>query len=228
MTDVGKSLPPVNAGPILCKSSPGQLVLWLAVRKPVRVRITIDAGEGSPHNRVLSPGQTGCRYLTAGTRLHYLLIDLRFDEPLPRDRWVGYTVALQALATSEGRWSPCEDWAPDLCYPGKTSPDFVLPSRVGSLLHGSCRKPHHGNGDGLVEADRLLARFLEQGVASTEQDTGQAMPPDQPPAWPSGLVLTGDQIYADDVAGPMPHAIHQTITMLDLPHEPLAARRTTT
>jgi hypothetical protein len=222
MTGTGKSLPLVLAGPMLRRSSPQQLVLWLAVREPVRVRITIDPGEGPPLDRVVEPGQAGCRCLTAGVHLHYLLVDLRLDEPLPRDRWIGYGVHLQSLAAPEGRWLHCADMAPDLCYPGKTSPGFVLPSRVGSLLHGSCRKPHHPRGDGLVEADRLLSRCLVQGAPATGREAADAEPPDERPAWPSALVLTGDQVYADDVAGPMLHAIHQVVAMLGLPDEPLA------
>jgi hypothetical protein len=222
MTASGNSLPLVLAGPILRRSTPQQLVLWLAVREPVRVRITIDPGAAPPHDRVLTPGEAGCRCLPAGAHLHYLLIDLRFDEPLPRDRWIGYRLGLQALAEPVGRWLDSAEWAPDVCYPGKGTPGFVLPSRVGSLLHGSCRKPHHAGGDGLVEAERLLARCVEQGSLPTGQADAQAVAPDRLPLWPSALVLTGDQVYADDVAGPMLHAIHQVVAMLGLPDEPLA------
>jgi hypothetical protein len=187
---------------MLRRSSPQRLVLWLAVREPVRARITIDPGGGQPLDRVLAPGQAGWRCLTAGAHLHYLLVDLRFDEPLPRDRWISYGVQLQSLAAPEGHWLDCADGAPDLCYPGKTSPGFILPSRVNSLLHGSCRKPHHTGGDGLVEADRLLNRCLRRDALPTGRETAETGPADELPPWPSALVLTGDQVYADDVAGP--------------------------
>ena len=222
MTASGKSLPLILAGPMLRRSSPQRLVLWLAVREPVRARITIDSGVGQPLDWVLAPGQAGWRCLTAGTHLHYLLLDLRFDEPLPQDRWIGYVVNLQSLAAPEGHWLDCAELAPDLCYPGKTSLGFVLPSRVGSLLHGSCRKPHHPGGDALVEADRMLNRCLEQGALPTGRETAEPLAPNDLPTWPSALVLTGDQVYADDVAGPMLHAIHQVVAMLGLPDEPLA------
>ncbi|MCB1797776.1 MAG: alkaline phosphatase family protein [Gammaproteobacteria bacterium] len=214
MSTAGTSLPLVLAGPILRRAAPEQLVLWLAVREPMRVRVTIDPGEGPARNRVFAPGEAGCRCLTAGAHLHYLLIDLRCDAPLPRDRWLGYTVALQSLAAPEAPWLDSADGAPELCYPGQKMPGLVLPSRVASLLHGSCRKPHHAGGDGLVEADRLLGRCLGQGA--------QAVASAERPAWPSALVLTGDQVYADDVGGPMLRAIHQVIALLGLPDEPLA------
>lgn len=223
MTIVSNPLPLVFAGPILRRSSPERLVLWLAVREPVRVHITIDAGESSSRDILLTPGETtSCRLLTAGAHLYYLLIDLGLDEPLPPDRWIGYALAVQSLTDPSADWQGCAEGSNDLCYPGKESPGFVLPSRVGSLLHGSCRRPHHANGDGLVEADRLLARCLTRGESQREQEVEEAMDPDGSPAWPSALVLTGDQVYADDVAGPMLHAIHQVIAMLRLPDEPLA------
>jgi hypothetical protein len=216
-------LPLVFAGPILRRTSPERLVLWLAVREPARVRIGIDAGKVSARDVVLTPGETtACRLLTAGTRLHYLLIDLAFEEPLPLDRWIGYTVALQPLNEPSVGWQGCTDNMHDLCYPGKQSPGFVLPSRVGSLLHGSCRKPHHPGGDGLVEADRLLARCLATTDGQHEREPTETVDPDESCVWPSALVLTGDQVYADDVAGPTLHAIHQLIAMLGLPDELLA------
>jgi len=221
MIDEGSPIPWVLAGPILRQCAPTRLVCWLAVREPVRLRIRLDPDEGASQERVLVPGAPGCRLLTAGTHLHYLLIDLHFDTPLPQDCWIGYTVALQSLTAVDDAWLEHVDWATELCYPDKQSPGFVLPSRIHSLLHGSCRKPHHAGGDGLIEADRLLEDLLAQQVLPTE-GASPLETPDAPPVWPSVLIMTGDQVYADDVAGPMLHAIHQVIARLGLPDEPLA------
>jgi hypothetical protein len=46
MTTARSSLPLVLAGPLLRRASPQQVVLWLAVREPLRVRITMQPGEG--------------------------------------------------------------------------------------------------------------------------------------------------------------------------------------
>ena len=77
-------------------------------------------------------------------------------------------------------------------------PGFVLRSRIDQLLHGSCRKPHYPAAEGLLCADRLLAA----GPTAEQR--------------PALLLLSGDQVYADDVAGPMLRAIHQLITRLGL------------
>jgi hypothetical protein len=66
-------------------------------------------------------------------------------------------------------------------------PSFFLPARSAALnlLHGSCRLLHGHGEDALVAADELLAERA--------RDLDRR---------PSALVLTGDQIYGDEVAGP--------------------------
>jgi len=98
---------------------------------------------------------------------------------------LGISVALQPRDAPDAAWQSWSDWAPDLTYPGKPSPGFKLPAQVGALLHGSCRKPHYVGGDGLVQADRLLARCL--GPVEETHDDGHDS---SLPAWPSMLVLS--------------------------------------
>ena len=194
-----------------------RIVLWLATSAPMRARIDLDLGGDQPLRLEPAPGTPACRVLTAGEHLHYLLLDLALDAELPAGRWIGYRVALAAGDETEPQWRDAADWAPDLCYPGRETPGFVFAPQVASLLHGSCRKPHYHGGDGLVRADALLAEL----VARNALDADPAPEPDGLPAWPSALVMTGDQIYADDVAGPMLRAIHGLIGRLGLPVERL-------
>jgi hypothetical protein len=215
-------LPLVLAGPILRRLTPQRLTLWLATRAPARLRLALDAGEGAPRIFTLEPGMRTCQCLVAGKHLRYLLVDLGLTEALPTDRWIGYSIALQPLDTPGADWQWWSDWAPDLAYPDEPSPRFRLPTRLGALLHGSCRKPHFGGGDGLVQADRLLARCLKAVDGSLPADAAEALAD-----WPSLLVLTGDQIYADDVAGPMLRAVHRLIERLGLPGEALAGAEET-
>jgi hypothetical protein len=67
-------------------------------------------------------------------------------------------------------------------------PSFFLRAEASPLhfLHGSCRMLHGHGEDALVAADWVTARRAED-IASR----------------PSALYLTGDQIYGDDVAGPL-------------------------
>jgi len=91
------------------------------------------------------------------------------------------------------------DWAPHLLHQGQTRPSFVLASRADNLMFGSCRKPHHAARDGLAQADTVLSEHITQAHAR-----------------PALLMLSGDQVYADDVAGPMLAAIHALIERLGL------------
>ncbi len=84
-------------------------------------------------------------------------------------------------------------------------PSFALPPTLLTdlrILHGSCRRPGHiydsGDGknsfDGMAWVDDLILEW-RRGTATT-----QALDPN---VRPHQLFLTGDQIYADDVAYPM-------------------------
>jgi hypothetical protein len=67
-------------------------------------------------------------------------------------------------------------------------PTFFIPSKGGplNLLYASCRKLHGKGADSLVAADKILADHIENLQKR-----------------PSALFLTGDQVYADDVADPL-------------------------
>ena len=224
----GGDLPLVLAGPLLRRIEARRLVLWLATSQVARLRLELNLGEAGTAIHELEPGTPACRHLAAGRHLHYLLVDVPLATPLPVGRWIGYRLALAPLdPLAPPAWQDLSQWAPDLCYPGRTSPGFVFLPQVASLLHGSCRKPHYPSGDGLAAADRLLAELItagDQAMAAGPPDTrgtndarGAALP-----SWPSALVLTGDQIYADDVGGPLLRAIQQLIPRLGLPNEILA------
>ncbi|NIF18671.1 alkaline phosphatase D family protein [Pantoea sp. Cy-639] len=137
-----------------------------------------------------------CTVIPVGKQAFIHLLDIQFDNPLPSDTELEYDLR---LANGQG----IADWAPHLLYPGASRPSFVLRERLDQLLHGSCRKPHHPAADGLLCADRLLA----------------ASP--RPEERPAVLLMSGDQVYVDDVAGPVLRAIHALIERLGLFDETL-------
>lgn len=136
-----------------------------------------------------------CQVIPIGQHAFVHLLDIQLNTPLPTDVQIDYDVLVggQGIAT----------WAPHLLYEGARLPNFVIRERLDQLLHGSCRKPHHPAADGLLCADRLLAA------------------PHAPAERPALLMMSGDQVYADDVAGPMLRAIHGLIERLGLYHEHL-------
>jgi hypothetical protein len=137
----------------------------------------------------LDTGQ--CTVIAIGGHAFVHLIDVSLDAALPCDEPIEYDLLLE---NGKG----IADWAPHLLYGDAGCPNFVLRSRIDQLLHGSCRKPHHPATDGLLCVDALLA----QEHQATDR--------------PALLMMTGDQVYADDVAGPMLRAIHALIERLGL------------
>lgn len=207
----------VVAGPILRRITSTSLCLWLAVKTRVSLKLELfpDVGEGQSF--LLTPDTEELKLIQAGERLFYALIYVPLKQPLLADQWVEYRLSLKVsdlhscVDLNQHPLSNQEFWdhkvfAPDLCYPSHSNPKFKVPGVIKSLIHGSCRKPHHESGDGLVQADQKLADIL-----SGKDDS----------PWPSLLMLSGDQIYADDVAGPMLVAIHQLIEALGLFDESL-------
>lgn len=198
--DQPASLPMVLAGPILRRTLPTRLTFWLATTAPVHLSLVLYP-EASACQTLDEPElRAACTTLQASDRLYFQLIDLPLSAPLPTACWIGYDLNIRVETSTEAQgW---QVWAPDLVYSGRDRPGFIIQPSLTRMLHGSCRKPHHPSLDGLLQADRHLAQ-------SPETD------------WPSLLMLSGDQIYADDVAAPMLAVIHQLIDQLGFASESL-------
>ena len=198
-------LPEVLAGPILRRMEPGRLRIWLVATRRLDLELVLQP-EGDAL-RTLALDKRHVKRLPLGHHAWLHLIDASLDTPLPRDTLIDYDLRILDAAGSGSEQqvlSGIADWAPHLCHPGRERPCFVLAAGHRRLLHGSCRQPHHDGPDGLIRADDWLGERLEQADA-----------------WPAWLLMTGDQIYADDVAGPQLVAIHALIARLGLFDEPL-------
>ncbi|MEE4636123.1 alkaline phosphatase family protein [Pseudomonas alliivorans] len=193
LTSQHDSLPAVLAGPLLRRQEADRLVLWLVGSRPLplTLRLRVDGlADAAFTDYPLDDRQ--CQVIAIGKRAFIHLIDVRLDSELPKDRLIDYDLCIDDEQTGTA------DWAPHLLYSGASHPNFVVRSRIDHILHGSCRKPHHGSVDGLLCVDQLLA------------DT-----PD-PLQRPALLMMSGDQVYADDVAGPMLRGVHSLIDRLGL------------
>lgn len=184
-------LPDVLAGPLLRRLEPGRLVLWLVASRELSLQLWLQPEDQAQQTHALDEH---CQQLPLGRHAVLHLIDLPLEQALPQDQRIAYDLQIIDSAGAKGM----RDWAPHLLYDGAEHADFVLRARVDHLLHGSCRKPHHAADDGLLCADRLLAE---------PHDARQR---------PALLLMSGDQVYVDDVAGPLLCAIHQLIARLGL------------
>ena len=182
-----QSLPPVLAGPLLRRLEPKRLVLWLMASRELKLTIRLQPAQAQALDVRLD---AHCQIVPVGRHAFIHLIDVPLTDALPLDVNIHYDVLIDGDGIAQ--------WAPHLLYPGATLPDFVVHGRIHQLVHGSCRKPHHRADDGLLCIDRLLA----QAPTVAER--------------PALLMMSGDQVYADDVAGPMLRAIHGLIARLGL------------
>jgi hypothetical protein len=179
------------AGPILRRAEPKRVCIWLATSKPVRARAEIfDLGRG--HRPGLRVGGGESERLQLGPRLFVHLIQAVPDgDAFPIERLLAYDIGLL-----EGDDTCGQGWRElgllgrlnGLAYGDLPLPSFFLPAEASPLhfLHGSCRLLHGKGEDALAAADWATARRAED-IARR----------------PSALYLTGDQIYGDDVAGPL-------------------------
>ncbi|TKJ56585.1 hypothetical protein PspCFBP13506_25135 [Pseudomonas sp. CFBP13506] len=129
-----------------------------------------------------------CQVVPVGRQAFIHLIDVSLEQALPQDVSIDYDLLIDGNGMAQ--------WAPHLLYANAQSASFILHSRIHQLVHGSCRKPHHCADEGLLCVDRLLAETRAER--------------------PALLIMSGDQVYADDVAGPMLRAIHALIARLGL------------
>ena len=201
------SLPPVLAGPVLRHTTSDRVTIWLVGSSSLtlRMRLYQNPSDKPCFDRILTAGEvTRVRF---GTSAWLHLIDLTLDNALPCNTRIEYDLGVSDSALSgpeHHQESWIADWAPHLCMPGASRPDFMVTDRLERLVHGSCRRPHSSAADGLVRADQLLQE--------TREDSAKR---------PALMLMTGDQIYADDVAGPMLRAIHELIGCLGLYEEQL-------
>lgn len=195
----------VLAGPVLRRLAPDRILIWLVTSRPVpmTLRLQPQGGTASTHCLAAQDGQEAQGHgqiLPIGRHAHVQLLDYALPQPLPVDELINYDL----LWTDGAAEQSLANTMAELLYPGQDAFSFVIPGSNRHLLHGSCRKPHFAGKDGLVRADEWLSeRLLE---------------PEQRPDW---LLMTGDQVYADDVAGPMLVAIHRLIERLGLFDEKL-------
>jgi hypothetical protein len=176
----------------------------------------------------------------ASPRCFIYNVRMNYPKGLPKDQWLYYDLKLNVREPSHsdyGRNLSITEWAgSEITYGDNALPGFIIQSQLTRVLHGSCRKPHYFGDDGLARADRFCESLLSKSSSSNDATTGAingaingaiksdaAVAIQSPQKFPGLLLLTGDQIYADDVAGPLLCAIHQVIHWLDFPTETLTS-----
>ncbi len=100
-----------------------------------------------------------------------------------------------------------------LVYEGHKLPNFRFNQHLTKVTQGSCRKPHFDGQDALPQLDNLVGDELANKVNASKTSESKSI------NRPDLMLMTGDQVYIDDVSGPMLHAVHQVINLLGLHNE---------
>jgi len=185
-----ESLPLVLAGPALRHCDAQHFTLWFVSSVQLN-ELSLTLG-GGYFSRVLTPEESYC--IKLGEKAFQYLINVTAESLLPIESAVNYQVV-------DSEFGDIFASVEALTYADDSQPSVRISPNISNLLHGSCRQAHHESPDALVAADSHIA-----GLDSLNER-------------PALLMLSGDQVYVDDIAGPMLYAIGQVITLLGLPDE---------
>ncbi|GAA0821106.1 alkaline phosphatase D family protein [Colwellia asteriadis] len=183
----------ILAGPILRRLTEQQLVLWWL--SPYECQGEFCCFEED--EKILTVELTSDNLSTFRVGEYAVVHLLDIDISLPSETYLEYDLLI--TATDKKVRKPLSETVPHITYDNCTRPSFIIQSTITNLLHGSCRNPHNSSGDSLLVGDKKVADALT--------DVTQR---------PSLLMMNGDQIYADHVAGATLYAIHQVIELLGL------------
>ncbi|MCG7655754.1 alkaline phosphatase family protein [Alteromonas sp. Cnat2-8] len=187
-------MPQVIAGPIVRRVTSTECHIWVVTSNADSPALNLSA------NEVVVSGNCQRETIRVGKYAFIHLLSFTSSEPFEDTARIGYSLSFSDDA-QQASW---ENEQRGLLYDGQSSLCFHYTETPETILHGSCRKPHFHSDDALAQVD-----VLHKNAFKKEND------------FPDLLLMTGDQIYADDVAGPMLKAIHSVIDRLGLYHEAL-------
>lgn len=202
--------PLMLAGPILRRVEPTLVTVWVALRESGTLELNLwngvvkdDGGSplfSGPANQLVTNAISNTSAtIRIGDQLHIGLVTIRFppDKPLLPHLTYSYNITLTTASgthdlKSLGLLKTGDiEGKPNLAmgYATNFLPSFSLtPVEITDLriLHGSCRRINRNVPDGLA--------WVDDFIESSRSD---------PKTRPHQLLLSGDQIYADDINAPL-------------------------
>lgn len=192
---INTSLPSILAGPMLRHCEAKQVTFWIVTSKPYNFSCHLIEGESGQSILERDLRSDEVIQTRVGEHAYINHLCIRVDTLLPQNSLIYYDLR---LSWENEELSVVEE-IPSLVYDDTERPSFVIKPHLEKILHGSCRKPHFDSSDGLKQIDELIKK-----ASQCEKHR------------PSLLMMSGDQVYVDDVAGPTLNAVHQVIKLLGL------------
>ena len=185
-------LPLILCGPILRRTEPDSVTVWVALKESRNVTLNVYTRSTGIGDSIGSGTRSTVKF---GEYLHIVAVTARFSgsNRLAPDTLYFYNLVFDnqddlhtpgILTKTDEAGHPIK--IVNITYHDFDLPSFALPpSDLNDLriIHGSCRKAHAKGLDALPALDLM--------IDSNATD---------PAARPHQLFLTGDQIYADDIA----------------------------
>lgn len=202
-----QDFPLVLAGPMLRKVTRQSVTVWIVLRVASRVALDVRTSDdvNNPAHVVAS---AHADTIKLGPRLHMATVTVQASGLSPGQLYF-YSLGFES---GPSRWTldaairmPEDASIPDvvaarLAYLPYRLPSFALPpddlAQV-RFLHGSCRKPSGHTHDAFAIVDRLIANSVTSAGSR-----------------PHVLLLAGDQIYADTVAGGLALLLQEAAVLL--------------
>jgi hypothetical protein len=194
-------LPLVIAGPLLRQVTPSSVTVWVALKQKTDVTLAVYDGDSELVSRKIYG--TAKRTPTAiGKNLFLSAVTVRTTEPLVEGKVYFYDLHFSSvgppIAMTLAQGITQRNGTPDIsriAVPPYNLPSFALPPADLNklrLIQGSCRKPNGGTKDKPFYPETPDALGMLDGLIVDDAT--------DPYKRPHQLLLTGDQIYADEVA----------------------------
>lgn len=167
-------LPYILCGPIVRRLTRAQVSIWVALSNGSPVTLTVTReNSGATASTTVTPHRIG---------RHVWLAVLTVDGVDNGEFAAGGLYAYSLTSPGWTAQTRQPNW-PDLSLPGKNLPNFLgMPDTLDEFIifHGSCRRAKGDRRDGLAQGFGLMV--------------------EEPAQRPHLLIMSGDQIYADEVA----------------------------
>jgi hypothetical protein len=206
MTHSVASLPLVLSGPIVRHIATDTLTIWMATKVSIKNHGDLHKLHVSLFNEhkqaiQLLPSAVEIIEYQIGKHCFVSTVMVSQDKLFENQKVYYYDIEIALKDVNPIKLS---DSLSELLYPNESLFSFKFSQTLTKVLHGSCRKAHFDGVDALPQLDNQISGSIAANDASLRPDL---------------MLFTGDQVYIDDVAGPMLHAIHQVVRLLGLFHE---------
>jgi GH25 family lysozyme M1 (1,4-beta-N-acetylmuramidase) len=197
------SLPFLLAGPIVRRATPERVWLWFACSKePKGCQPSITAYDDKgkvwthlvdPHFKEIVLRVEEDRVARLGENIWIVLCSaVPSSGKFPTDIILGYELSIATEENGNVKWTKLADLNLNITYAPFPRPTFVIGELNRRIAHGSCRRPGASGED--------ASDVFDEWMAKTAPDAFKR---------PASMILTGDQIYADDVAVPLFKAVRR-------------------